>query len=362
MPLKEYGVLVGRPIDSKPGVGQSPHFQVHVVDETTHFRIAINVKSKLSPSELLYLVVEDFRHPVTEAVSALAPGFHELTSAPDTGALDFIRGNLFDPAVMRPLPHSVPGPDNDLNEKVGAFVARAVQDEHATIYAFGERWGPEAGKADKHFGFLPGNGIHDIHMNQGNHERFRRDDGVWQDGALLLHFPAIVDLDGNEVFPEQWVGIFLAFQSQAWHTDDATGHRLGDQNGDGDGGGDGDGDGGDGGDGREPARDGHVRIVAALVNPAGHDPGMETVTLVNTTPEPIDLDGWAIADKNKKRSQLAGVVAGPGEAVVVPLDGSGAQLSNKGGIISLLDAAGLKIDGVSYTRDEARAQGWTLVF
>ena len=355
MPLKEYGVLVGRPIDSKLGVGQSPHYQIRVVDETTHWRIAVNVKSKLFPSELLYQVVEDFRHRVTETVSGLAPGFHELASIPDSGALDFIRGNLFDRAGMRPLPHSVPGPDNDLNDKIAAFVGRAIQDEHATIYVFGERWGPEPGKADKHFGFLPGNGIHDVHMNQGNHERFKKDNGVWQDGGLLLHFPAIVDGDDNQIFPEQWVGVFLAFQSQAWHTDDATGHRLepGD-NGDDDRGGDDDGTAAD--------RDGRIRIVAALVNPAGHDPGRETVTLVNTTAEAVDLTGWEIADRNKNRSALAGVMPGPGEAVAVTLDGQGAQLGNKGGIITLLDPEGLKVDGVSYTRDQVRRQGWTLVF
>jgi uncharacterized protein YukJ len=39
----------------------------------------------------------------------------------------------------------------------------------------------------KVFGFLPGNGVHDIHMNQGNSQQFRGDDGVWQDGGLLLH-------------------------------------------------------------------------------------------------------------------------------------------------------------------------------
>jgi uncharacterized protein YukJ len=369
MPLKEYGVLVGRPIDSKPGAGQSPHYQIRVVDETTHWRIAINVKSKLFPSELLYQVIEDFRHPVTDSVSGLAAGFHELASTPDAGALDFIRGNLFDPKEMRPLPHSVPGPDNDLNEKIAAFVSRAIQDEHATIYVFGERWGPEPGQADKHFGFLPGNGIHDVHMNQGNSARFKRDDGVWQDGAVLLHFPAIVDASDSVVFPEQWVGVFLAFQSQCWHTDDTTGHCLGEgpgvggggEGGGGAGGGDGEGGGAGGGE-QETDRDGQVRIVAALVNPAGHDPGRETVTLVNITPEPIDLGGWAIADKNKKRSELAGAVVGAGEALVVTLDGQGAQLSNKGGIITLLDDNALKVDGVAYTRDQVRRQGWSLVF
>jgi uncharacterized protein YukJ len=38
---------------------------------------------------------------------------------------------------------------------------------------------------------------------------------VWQDGALL-HFPC----------DDHWAAVFLALQSQAWHTDDVTGHAL----------------------------------------------------------------------------------------------------------------------------------------
>ena len=84
------------------------------------------------------------------------------------------------------------------------------------VYAFGQRWGPEDGTRDKIFGFLPGNGIHDIHMNQGNSGRFVGDDGVWQDGGLLVHFPSV----------DRWTAIFLKFQSQSWHTDDVTGHTI----------------------------------------------------------------------------------------------------------------------------------------
>jgi hypothetical protein len=51
-------------------------------------------------------------------------------------------------------------------------VERAAADPAARIYAFGQRWGPEASTRDKVFGFLPGNGVHDIHMNQGNSQQF----------------------------------------------------------------------------------------------------------------------------------------------------------------------------------------------
>jgi hypothetical protein len=263
-------------------------------------------------------------------------------------ALDFIRGNLVQRSDMRLLPPNLPGPDNDLSDKLAHYVDRATRDDAATLYAFGQRWGPEPGLRDKVFGFLPGNGVHDIHMNQGNDGRFVRDDGVWQDGGVLLHFPD----------PEQWVGIFLAFQSQAWHTDDTTGHAI---------------------PGPQPhpvGAEGAVRIVAALVNPPGPAPERERVTLLNASPDPIDLTGWAIqngvahrgrseaeaaADRLKNKLVLPSGKAGPGETFVVDLPPT-VQLGNDGGVITLLDPKGLKIDGVSYTKQQARHEGWTVVF
>jgi uncharacterized protein YukJ len=342
MALKNYGVLKGRPISSRLGAGQSPHYQIHMVDNTTDYRIAINVKSKLAPSELLYLIVDDFRHPTIDDLATLPVGYSLLPSQPGGRALDYVRGNLFARNDMRPLAHAIPGPDNDLNEKIDAYVQRAIADEDAAVYAFGERWGPEPHSKDKYFGFLPGNGVHDIHMNQGNAARFAKDNGVWQDGGLVIHYPAIVDDDGMERWPEQWVALFLAFQSQSWHTDDTTGHPI---------------------DIPLPNdRDGHVRIAAALVNPQGHDPGHETVTLVNASPASVDLTGWSLLDRNKKRSPLPPGSLTAGDTLKISLDGTGAQLSNKGGTITLLDEQGLKIDGVSYGKDLARRQGWTIVF
>ena len=134
----------------------------------------------------------------------------------------------------------------------------AIAEEEALVYAFGQRWGPEDGLRDKIFGFLPGNGIHDIHMNQGNSGQFVNDDGVWQDGGLLFYFPSV----------DRWTAVFLKFQSQSWHTDDVSGHTIA----------------------SPPARcrrratsrpppippgepDLRIRIVAALVNPRGGRPG-----------------------------------------------------------------------------------------
>ena len=211
MALRKYGVLRGRAIGARLGAGRSPHYQVHIIDGQVSYRIAVNVQSKLSPSELEYVAIDHFRHPILHELPDVDPGFSEIESKPGGIALDYIRGNLFDPRDAVALAHSIPGPDNDLNEKINRIVQRAMADADAEIFAFGERWGPEPERQDKYFGFLPGNGIHDIHMNQGNVGRFVRDDGVWQDGGLVFRFP----------HQGTWSAIFLKFQSQSWHTDES---------------------------------------------------------------------------------------------------------------------------------------------
>src|SRR3954452_25355496 len=70
MPLRSYGVLSGRIVDTRrEGAADTPHYQIHVVDDAgTNYRIAVNVDSQQSPSELLFLVLDDFCHPLTAAV------------------------------------------------------------------------------------------------------------------------------------------------------------------------------------------------------------------------------------------------------------------------------------------------------
>ena len=106
----------------------------------------------------------------------------------------------------------------------------------------------------------------------------------------------------------------------------------------------------------------HVRIVAALINPEGHDPGMETVTLINVGPAAQALDGWTLEDKNGRTQSLNGMMIAPGDAHRIVLDPSGAQLSNKGGRISLKDGARRDVHVVSYSKGQARDDGLSVLF
>jgi uncharacterized protein YukJ len=336
MALDDYGVLAARARDiRREDDTDTPHYQLHLVDgDEQHWRIAVNVESQQAPSELLYLVDDDFRHPVTAMLDALAPGWHPLPAGADGPHLDYVRGNLFDRAAMRLLPPALEGPDNDLADLLDHWLARAVGDASATVFAFGQRFGPEPGVSDKVFGFTPANGVHDIHMNQGNSGRFSTDNGVRQDGALVVHYPQ----------QSRWVAVFLAFQSQAFHTDDVTGNPLG-----------------DGGAPLVPGRGAPVRVVAAMVNPAGPAPEAESVLLLNAAPDPADLTGWRIADRARQTCPVPAGALAPGATLRVPISAPVA-LGNGGGTITLLDAAGLKVDGVAYTAADARDEGWTVTF
>ena len=77
-------------------------------------------------------------------------------------------------------------------------------------------------------------------------------------------------------------------------------------------------------------------------------------------PREINLAGWKLADKQKEKMSLSGTLAA-GATLRVEVQ-KPMTLSNKGGIITLLDSQGRKVHGVSYTKNQAQAVGWTLAF
>ena len=204
MPLQNYGVLQARVLEREEG-GSNPHYQIHVVSEGVDYRIAINVQSQDQPSELEYHIDDNFKHPITEGLLQLSGGFTALASQPGGLAIDYARSDIVYQQQMKRLPFDIAKSENELNSLLELRVQEAIVDPDALVYAFGQRWGPQSA-ADQIFHFSPGNGIHNIHMNQGNGPDFASENGSWQDGALFIHLPA----------QSKWVAIFLKFQSQVW--------------------------------------------------------------------------------------------------------------------------------------------------
>ncbi|KAF7586327.1 hypothetical protein BBP40_009074 [Aspergillus hancockii] len=233
MPVRNYGVWKGYPITYNfEYQTSSPHLYLYFVDDEAEVgrqkreyplppkggpnpgqregekpelnEAAINIMSATSNPLLAFWVNEDFRHPITERLDGLGPGFKSLErpngQGHDDRALDYLREDLFEPNSGRLVPHNKSGPHNDIIDEIHIPIRTAIEN-NATIYLFGSK-------------YTDGDpGIHNIHMNQGNArrpQRYFRENGIYQDGALIIRYPD----------DDRWVAIFLAFAVQATHTDE----------------------------------------------------------------------------------------------------------------------------------------------
>ena len=210
MSLNNYGILKGTVVGHLRDADDD-HYQILVKAGSTLHRIASNVKSsaKNAPSIVLFTSTTSMPDELKSLLKKLAPGFKKAPSKPNGIAIDYVRSGWIKTSKMEPVPPDEPGVDNDLKDKLEDAVVKAVATPGAVIYAFGQKWGPETSKKDKYFKFTPGNGIHDIHMNQGNDGKYKKDNGVYQDGALAIEYPN-----------DKWRMFFFAFQSQTFDTDD----------------------------------------------------------------------------------------------------------------------------------------------
>jgi uncharacterized protein YukJ len=218
MPITNYSVLVGDPTAGKVVTGSSTHYQITVQGMGGPFTVAVNIQS-VDGSEVLYDIVENFTPPDEAGLLALPTGMTSLKSEAGGLALDYVRSMvdgqaMITKAQMTLLPKANAkakgGSEEErmlqrartkaLENAVVTLLNMTIADKDGTIYAFGSAYA-DSGRVD---------GIHDIHMNQGNPvNNHGGDNGVWQDGALLIHLPS----------KGTWTAVFIAFQTESWDTD-----------------------------------------------------------------------------------------------------------------------------------------------
>jgi uncharacterized protein YukJ len=207
MPIENYGVLKGRILDGRQErYEESPHYQILVEGEKNlKYRVAVNVMSRYSESEILYYASEKYHNKNISLLKDLPYGFTSMKDENKNMGLDYIRGKIMSGRKQMVLtPHNKPGPSNDLNDFFHSYIKNSKQ-YRDDIYVFGSKYGPED-RVDPIFGFEPMQGMHNVHMNQGNADRWKRDNGIWQDGGILIRKK------------DRWIAIFLAFVTQSWKT------------------------------------------------------------------------------------------------------------------------------------------------
>ena len=207
MPIRSYSVVKGSPRGGSiqfDREGRNPHYLIDLQAGQETLQVAVNIESQ-DGSEVLYRIDDAFTPPSPGGLLDLAQGRTPLDSVAGGLALDYVRSRvngtfMVDRSSMSLLPITPDGQASDLQNAVVQFLNQTVADRDGTLYAFGSSY-QDPGQ--------PG-GIHDIHMNQGNPAGNHGDDnGIWQDGALFINLPS----------KNQWIALFIAFQTESWQTD-----------------------------------------------------------------------------------------------------------------------------------------------
>ena len=211
MPINQYSVLKGDPQSGAVSKNARPHYIIEVAAGGTNWQIAVNVESDTGTganAQVLYKLDENWTPPDAALLTALPVGITPLAGKDAPPAIDYQRSTvdgqpLATQAQFTLLP--LPGQTNagNLHNAVITYLNQAIADKNGTVYAFGAL-------------YTTGNGIHDIHRNQGNPANDHSgDNGIWQDGLLVFEMPAANNGAG------QWVAVYIAFQEQAWLTDNS---------------------------------------------------------------------------------------------------------------------------------------------
>jgi uncharacterized protein YukJ len=329
----------------------NPHLWVILEENGRQWFATINIRSDKDAldgppgqSYLYYLLDSDFSHPVIPSILARPTGLSPVSRDYRSGALDFQRGNLFDPRLMRVLPAEGDG-DGTLVHRLQANlqVAKSVG---ADVFFYGNAFAKDnPHQTDAVFGYTPTTsfGLDNIHMAQGDPPAIElrvRENGTWHDGACFIWDDA----------SRRMTAVFLAFQAQAWHTDEG-GEPL------------------PGATGAEPPHYDFANGVgeptlpplrAAELTSAHRAPdGAGAIVVTNMSAASLDISGWTILAQAEQTIRLPATSLAPGQ----PLSIAPAPdvLADGGGILTLRDASGLRVDGVAYLGGDP-AQGWSTSF
>ncbi|KJC57930.1 hypothetical protein UP10_27200 [Bradyrhizobium sp. LTSPM299] len=180
------------------------HLHCNLDVDGAKWDVAINVGTNDADDLLKYKLVFDFRHPIIQTLAAANSGSQALTGQKALPALDFLRSDLLANTGKWRDSDVMDGSDDiEPAASLKRLLSRAHQ-ESRDVYIFGRF-------------FEQGDGLHDVHLNQGSSKGFVHRPGddsndhndVWQDGAVM------VDLGEPE-----WAAYVSAFNQQLVPTDD----------------------------------------------------------------------------------------------------------------------------------------------
>ncbi|WHQ37168.1 DUF2278 family protein [Spiroplasma sp. SV19] len=184
----------------------STHFNLRVIDKNEQsYTVNVNVRSRIKPHDVLYFVSKNFQNDIVDRCFTLDDTVHtNLTRGKNGYCLDYLKGKLFDYNYINILPYVEKEQPSELETLFNQIVTPTLNNSKYRIGVWGMSYGD------------PIDGVHDVHMNQGNDERFASENGTWQDGAFATYNTETKSVENI---------VFIMFQTQCTTTDD-TGNCL----------------------------------------------------------------------------------------------------------------------------------------
>jgi len=210
MPLPNYGVLCGTfdhfTKENPDNFGKWYHGFIYVNTPNGIFECAVDVNSPTGNFE--YMMLGGLDKNMFTNISGLSNGYHELPRNPSSGAIDYVRSPFVNQAkgclaLILTFWNSIFGSNKKVwTINAGTDALDKLQNMltgSQRVFVFG---------APYTYG---GNGVHDIHMNQGDPpgSQWYPANGIWQDGCV------IVDKPGED----KLFGYFGKFVNQSLNTD-----------------------------------------------------------------------------------------------------------------------------------------------
>ena len=210
-PQMVYCLLKGTAKDAKPysqNPRAIPHYHILIENVEREFDIAVNIASadpNAADKRVLYAVKRNITPPRAAQLLAFESIVQNL---PQNSPLriDYVKDGLVTAAEMDKLPLFSRHDPTDGQDAIMQLVAGAMENPDATLYAFGHRY-TNTSPRNAAWGFRPDDGVHNIHMNQGNYTGNHDDENARsEDGALMIHYRSA----------NRWDAVYVAFQTQSW--------------------------------------------------------------------------------------------------------------------------------------------------
>ncbi len=203
--MEKYVLLRGKVIGKWYDFDKRAHYHIIVEVKTEgikrEYDVSINIGSiTYNDNDEIYssdlqVYYEDNYHYNEKILKEMLLQKEGITKGRKNLNLDYVRMKLFPHEKMKPM-KGLDREDTFLTGIIERHVLSAFDNDDFEIFVFGRLYDNEKG-------------IHDVHMNQGSIDRYRKGDAPYSDGGLFFH----------ERKTGKWIAIFIAFTTQSMNTD-----------------------------------------------------------------------------------------------------------------------------------------------